>query len=54
MGTFMAAYLAVWLAVVVYTARLATRQARLQRDMAALVQRMDVHAEASQSTVKAA
>lgn len=36
MATFVAAYLVIWLAVVLYVARLGAGQRRLQRDLEAL------------------
>jgi len=40
MGTFMAAYLAVWLAVVLYVGRMGVRQQNLQRTLDSLQERL--------------
>jgi CcmD family protein len=54
MGTFMAAYLAVWLAVVLYVGRMGLRQNRLQRSLDALQDRMRHQAEQREPPAKSA
>lgn len=41
MGTFVTAYLAVWLAVLLYVVRLGARQRRLERSLRALESQLD-------------
>jgi CcmD family protein len=54
MGTFMTAYLAVWLAVVIYVGRLGVRQRRLQQTLDALQQRMQHEADKCEPPAKSA
>jgi CcmD family protein len=54
METFMMAYLAVWLAVVLYVGRLGVRQRHLQQTLDALQERMQHEADNSESPAKAA
>ncbi len=54
MGTFMTAYLAVWLAVVFYVGWLGLKQRRLQRSLDSLEQRARDEAQARQPPAKAA
>ena len=54
MGTFAAAYMAVWLAVVLYVARLDTRQRRLSRDLRSLELQFDRLQSPENATSKAA
>ena len=54
METFMTAYLAVWLAVVLYVGRLGVRQRLLQQSLDALQERMQHEADNSESPSKAA
>ena len=54
METFMTAYLAVWLAVVLYVGRLGVRQRHLQQSLDALQERMQHEADNSESPAKAA
>ena len=54
MGTLMTAYLVVWLAVVLYAARLGARQRQLTRDLEALERRLDRSASLEDQTFRAA
>ena len=54
MGTLTAAYLVVWLAFVLYVARLGARQRQLIRDLEALELRLDPSANAENRTFRAA
>ena len=54
MGTFMAAYLAVWIAVVVYVGRMGVRQHRLQQSLEALQERANHELEKRQTRAKSA
>ncbi len=54
MGTFMTAYLVVWLAVVLFVGRLGVRQHRLQRALDALRQQMQHESSHSEPPAKAA
>ncbi len=54
MGTFMMAYLAVWLAVVFYVGRLGVRQHRLQRTLHTLQERIQRDADQRESLAKSA
>lgn len=54
MGTFMTAYLAVWLAVVLYVGRMGLRQRLLQQKLNGLEQRMRQEAGDREPTSKAA
>lgn len=54
MGTFMAAYLAVWLAVVLYVGRMGVRQRCLQQTLDALQERMQHEADKREPPAKSA
>ena len=54
MGTFMTAYLAVWLAVVIYVGRMGVRQRGLQRTLEGLQDRMQREADKRQPPAKSA
>ena len=54
MGTFMTAYLAVWLAAVLYVGRMGLRQRHLHRTIDALQKRLQHEAEDRESPAKAA
>lgn len=54
MGTFTVAYLAVWLAVVLYVGRLGARQRQLTQDLRSLQGRLDASAQQEKPTPKAA
>jgi CcmD family protein len=54
MGTFMTAYLAVWLAVVLYVGRLGVRQRGLQQTLDALQERMRRDADHYEPPAKSA
>ncbi len=54
MGTFIMAYLAVWLAVVLYLGRLAIRQHRLQRTVDSLTSQLEQKSDSIQPKSKAA
>ena len=54
MGTFMTAYLAVWLAVVLYVARLGVRQCQLQRALDELQERIRDEENNQESPAQAA
>jgi CcmD family protein len=54
MGTFMTAYLAVWLAVVLYVARLGVRQCQLRRTLDELQERIQSRDAGQDSPAKAA
>ena len=54
MGTFMTAYLAVWLAVVLYVARMGVRQYQLQRTLDELHERIRNQENSQEPPAKAA
>ena len=54
MGTFMTAYLAVWLAVVLYVARMGVRQCQLQRTLDELHERIRNQENSQEPPAKAA
>ncbi len=54
MGTFIAAYLAVWLAVMLYVVRLGARQRRLEENLQALEARLAQTRDREEPTSKAA
>ncbi len=54
MGTFIAAYVAVWLGVVVYVGRMGQHQQRLDRRLELLEQSVAEHADKAMSFRKAA
>jgi len=54
MGTFVTAYLAVWLAVLLYVVRLGARQTRLQRSLRALESQFDQIENPEEPTSEAA
>lgn len=54
MGTFMTAYMAVWLAVVLFIGRLGVRQRRLQRALDKLQEQLPDESNKTQSPAKAA
>lgn len=54
MGTFVAGYLIVWLAVVLYVARLGRRQRRLQEELEALKSAWQAQEDTGEARSKAA
>lgn len=54
MATFMAAYLAVWLAVVLFVGRLGVRQRRLQQALDTLQERLPDESNQTEPPAKAA
>ena len=54
MGTFIAAFVALWLAVVLYTVRLGSQQRRLLRELQALRLQLDPPAGAERPPAEAA
>lgn len=54
MGTFVTAYLAAWLAVMLYVLRLGVRQRRLEQSLRALEQRFSPAQDQAESTSEAA
>jgi CcmD family protein len=54
MGTFVTAYVAVWLALTAYVVRLDMRQRRLENDLKALQSQLHEPEPAEPSTAKAA
>ena len=54
MGTFVTAYLAVWLAVLLYVVRLGARQRRLERSLRALETRLEEPGRSEEPPSKAA
>jgi CcmD family protein len=54
MGTFVTAYLAVWLAVMLYVVRLGARQRRLERKLKTLQLQFDGTGNQTEPTSKAA
>lgn len=54
MQTFITAYLVIWLAMLLYVARIGVRQRRLQQTLDALQRRLNQHAEENTSHSKAA
>jgi len=54
MQTFIAAYLAIWLAMLIYVARIGVRQRQLQRTLDALQKRLDENAKEQAPYSKAA
>ena len=54
MGTFVAAYMAVWLSVLLYVARLGVRQRQLAQDLESLQLQLDRAEDTGHPTTKAA
>ncbi len=54
MGTFVTAFLAVWLAVMLYVVRLGARQRRMERNLKALQLQFDRAEEQTEPTSQAA